>query len=379
MLLAVPFFDELWTGVPVVDAPGIERDHGLVHGGMALWLFVVPLVLGVVIETRLLLWAARGDARRWMSGAQALVGVATLTAAIAPTPWLLALALGIAGPACGCVNGLAQAQLVEAHPEARERALTRWTLAAALGDMVAPMLVALAAWRGGTWRSALVVISALVLVHALVLLRVATGTPAADDDAPTDDPDAPPTTVRGALTRTMLPWWLLAATMCTFLDEILLALATLHLRLDRGLAELEVAWIAALWATGGGVGLVATERVLVGRSPRAVLGVAAIACTIATATWWLAPTNALAAAGLFVVGATTAPLYPIAKARAFATLPGRARVVAIADQIMMPIELATPWLLGWVADRHGLGAALLALAIGPVALAIAAAIGRLWR
>ena len=47
-LLALAFLDELWSGVPVVQAPAIEHEHGLSHGPTALVLLTVVHVFMVM-------------------------------------------------------------------------------------------------------------------------------------------------------------------------------------------------------------------------------------------------------------------------------------------------------------------------------------------
>lgn len=374
VLLAIPLFDELWTAVPVIDAPGIEHAHGLGHDGAALTLFVVPAIVAALLEARLLLWATGRDARWMIAASQAVVAIAAAGAALVTAPWMLGAALGLAGAAGGVAGALAQGALVDADPTARERTMTRWTLAGALGDLVAPLMIAvLAAWGLG-WRVAMLGMAAAMLVHAIVVLRSAmpaVATPADDDD---DDPGS--LRMRDALCDRRLMGWLAAATACTLLDEILVAFAALHLRLDRGASESEIGVLAAIWAVGCTIGLWITERLLDRVSPRRLLGVGAAACTIAASTWWALPSLELAAVGLFVLGLGTAPLYPIAKAQAYAAVPGRAALVGVGVQAFVVVELAAPWGLGVIADRHGLHVALALLAMGPVVLLAAAVWGR---
>ncbi|HWB76810.1 MAG TPA: MFS transporter [Nannocystaceae bacterium] len=374
MLIAAAFLDELWTGVPVIEAPAVERAHALAHGGTAITLFVVPMVLGAILEARLLLWAERGDHRRWRAAMQVVTAAGALAAALATTPWMLALALGVTGPAAGVVCSLAQAALVDASPDARERAMTRWTLAAALGDLCAPACIGVVAWLGGSWRAALAAVAALLLVHALVLARTGARTAQPEDEAQGER-----ASLRGALRNRLLVTWLAFTTLCALLDEILVALAMLHLRQDRGASEAEAAWAAAAWAAGCGVGLFATDRVLARTSARRLLGLGALGCAIACTTWWLAPTIVLAALGLFVLGLCTAPLYPIARARCYAAMPGNAVMVGVATQLFAPLEIGLPWLLGVLADAQGLPIALVALALGPIGLGALALVGRAWR
>lgn len=380
-LLAIPLFDELWTAVPVIDAPGIEGVHGLGHDGAALTLFVLPAIVAALLEARLLLWAAGRGARTMIALSQLAVAIAAAAAACATAPWVLGAALGIAGATGGVGGALAQGALIDAEPDQRERTMTRWTLAGALGDLAAPLLVAgLAAWGLG-WRGALLGIAGAMVLYAagLLVARMPGTASAADDDEGDDGEPGSPLRLRDALRHRALMGWLAAATACTLLDEILVAFAALHLRLDRGASEASIGVVAAIWAIGCALGLWLTERSLPRVAPRRLLGWGAAGCTIAALAWWAMPTLTTAAVGLGVLGLCSAPLYPIAKAQAYAAVPGRAALVGAASQVFVVVELAAPWGLGLVGDAVGLRAALGLLACGPIVLLTAALWSRAWR
>jgi fucose permease len=94
---------------------------------------------------------------------------------------------------------------------------------------------------------------------------------------------------------------------------------------------------------------------------------------VAFVAWLAAPVVWLAALCMIAVGATAAPLYPLASAQAYARRPGRAGVVIVASSLFAPLGLALPWLLGVVADHTSVTTALallIAQPIGIVALAL---------
>jgi MFS family permease len=347
----------------MVDAPAIERDHAIAHGATALVLMTVPQLVGSLLEGRLLLLAHSGDPRRWIAGGLAVLALATVLAALAPSPWLLAVAMSVAGAASGVACSLAQGALVEAEPHARERAMTRWTLAGALGDLAAPLLVALVGVAALGWRTAMLVAATLVGAIAIAVARARVGAIAADERD-----DEGPAGLRDLLRNRTLVAWLAGVTTCALLDEILVALAALHLRFDLGASEATTAFALGVWAAGCGVGLVVIERALARVEPRRLLVVGAIGCAVATLAWLAATSAAWAAVGLFAVGLTSAPLYPIAKAQAFAACPGRAALIGAAAQLFAPVEIALPWLLGALADATSLTVALAALVLEPLAL-----------
>lgn len=367
-LLALAFLDELWSGVPVVQAPAIEREHGLSHGLTALVLLTMPQIAGAIVEARVLLWAQHGHARRYAVGGLVALGLAAVIASLAPSPWVLGLALALAGPASGVACALAEGALMDAEPQARERQMTRWTLAGALGDLTAPLLVALVGLVGLGWRAALLIVAALVLAHAVVLARAELSLRVPADD----DEDDGPTSLREALRDRTLVLWLLGTTMCALLDEILVALAALHMRRDFQASEAATATALGAWALGAGVGLVVTERLLRHVPPRRVLVAAGVLCTLVCSAWLFIDDPLEATIGLFVLGIAGAPLYPIATAQAYAACPGRAALVGATAEVFTPIEIALPWLCGALADVAGLPIALTILAAQPVVLFVLA-------
>jgi MFS family permease len=364
----VPFLDELWSGVLVVDSAAIEREHGLAHGGTAFLLLALPQLVAAALEARVVLWAEGRDPRRALALATLCVAVCALAAALAPTAWMLGMALAVASPAAGCVCGLAEVTLIAANPGDPERVMTRWTLAGSLGDLAAPALVALAT-LAGSWRFALVGCALLLGTHALLVSKLARP-PDAEPESSSEEPAPSPRRAPRSL------WiWLAAATACTLLDEILASLAALHLETDLHATPAASAAALAAWAFGSGVGLVVTAWALGRVAPRRLLVIASLACAAVASIWPVLGDARHAAAGLFLLGFTAAPLFPLATAAAYAAVPGRAALVAALEQIFVPFEIAAPWLLGVAADRFGLRVALGLLVACPAAVVLAVAAG----
>mgnify|MGYP001494665983 CR=1 FL=1 len=367
-LVLVAFFDEAWSGVPVVDAPAIEAEHGLSHGLTALLILTMPQLLGAVLEARVLLWAHRGHAKRYAVGGLLALAVAVALAAWAPSPWILGLALALAGPASGVACALAEGALVEADPSRREVEMTRWTLAGALGDLLAPTLVAGVGVAGLGWRTAMLVVAGALGLYALWLSRrELAGLPSGEGDDGDDDDDGPQD-LRSTLENRTLVWWLVGTTSCALLDEILVALAALRLRQDLHAPEAVTGFALGAWAFGAGVGLLATQWLLRHVAPRRLLVVAGVACTLASSSWLWTSSPLGVTLGIFAIGLTAAPLYPVATAQVYAACPGRPALIGAAEQVFAPIEIALPWLVGALADRVGLQWALVGLALQPIVL-----------
>ncbi|HEU4532763.1 MAG TPA: MFS transporter, partial [Polyangiaceae bacterium] len=275
--------------------------------------------------------------------------------------------LAIAGAASGAACGAAQAELIAEHKGAADKAMSRWTLFAAAGDVVTPLAVAATLAAGVSYRGALVAIAlAIALQGAAVARRGGAGGEAAGEE---DEPSAP---LREALARGRnhgrLWAWLLGAAFCTLLDEIVAALASLRLRADLGASEAWAAACIAAFSAGSVAGAFATDRYVERVAPRAILLGSAAACAASLALVLLAPSPALAAIALVPLGASAAPHYALAKARAYEAVPDRPGLVNAAAQAFVVLDLGAPLALGLVADRWGLRAAIACLLAQPIVI-----------
>jgi MFS family permease len=357
----------MWSGVAVVAAPAVEREQSLGHGSYALVVFAVPMLASALLEAGLAIVSDRVPRRRFIVGGLLVLASALLLCAFAPSAWWLSAALAIAGAASGAACGAAQIELIAEQGGAADKAMSRWTLFAAAGDVVTPLVVAGTLKLGVSYRGALVVIAAVLVAQATAVAR--RGGPAVDVLSDEDEASAPLREVlsRG-LRRGRLWAWLLGAAFCTLLDEIVAALASLRLRVDLGASEAAAAACLAAFSSGSTLGAIATER-LVGRaSPRAILLGSAAACAASLVLVLLAPSPALTTLALVPLGASAAPHYTLAKARAYEAVPESPGLVNAAAQAFVVLDLVAPLALGLVADRRGLRAALACLLVQPIAL-----------
>jgi hypothetical protein len=181
------------------------------------------------------------------------------------------------------------------------------------------------------------------------------------------------TALREAVTDWRLLAWLLAAASCTLMDEIVVVMASLHLTAMGAPAWLRGVEIGAM-ALGGMAGLALTERYVSSWGSRPVLLLSA-ALTVGSFLGWLAAGASPIGIGLAVLfGAGVGPMYPLAKAAAYARRPDRPGLVGALDHLFVPLDLAAPVLLGLLSDRLGLQVALLALLVQPLVVASVALI-----
>ncbi|MCU0687497.1 MAG: MFS transporter [Polyangiaceae bacterium] len=414
-------------------APAVEREQSLGHGTYTLVVFAAPMLVSAIIEATLAIVSDRVPRRHFIVGGLLVLAAALLVCAAAPSAWLLSAALAIAGAASGAACGAAQAELITEHQGAADKAMSRWTIFAAVGDVVTPLVVAATLSVGLSYRGALVAIALVLVGQAAAVVRrsaptavprraagtaattgaaanaaggaaadaaaCAAGGAAADaaacvadgaaadaaasaaggaaasaevDATETDDEDAPPAPLKEVLSqglrRGRLWAWLLGAAFCGLLDEIAAALTSLRLRVDLGASEALAAACLAAFSSGSVIGAIATERYVDRVSARSILLGSALICTALLGLVLLAPSPALVTVALVPLGASVAPHYALAKARAYAAVPDRPGLVNAAAQAFVVLDLGAPLALGLVADRWGLRAALACLLAQPVAI-----------
>lgn len=364
----MPFFDEVASGVTPTGSADIAHDLGLPAGALAGGLVTAYYGLAL-LEAPLLALAERLRVRVLSPLALLVMALASLAVALSPSAVWIAVALALYGPASGCATAASEGLLVEGGEHSRERAMARITLAAALGDLLVPLvfgaLFALGlGWRGAAWLAAGIG-AVLALVHASSpgldrTLRL-------DDEEDDDEARSTLAVLKGALTNRTLLGWGLACTLTSLLDEVLVAFVAVHL--DGGVAA-AVGTFALI--TGGLIGVFVLERHVDRLDPRRVLlgasFVAGAALLGLAASRWLALSVPL----LLVLGASSAVLHPLAMARAYAALPGRPALVSATLGVLVPIDAALPLVIGAIAHAFGSGAAVASLLVAPVFVALRA-------
>jgi MFS family permease len=316
----------------------------------------------------LFLLADRWPRRGFIAGGIAVMGVASIACALAPTPIVFTIAVSVSFVANACGVELAQATLADAHPGDRARVLARWTLFGAIGDVAAPVMVAALALAGYGWRSCFVVMAVVLVAWSVLLARAPWPDVRNADDAGDEPEPSLWVAMRTAVANRRLLGWLLATSLCDWLDELLVVLASVHLR-EQGTDAVTRSLVVGAFVVGSLGGLAVLERQLVRFAAHRILVACALACAAFFALWLAAPTMWLSALLLALVGATAAPLYPLTMAESYAALPGRSGAVHAAARVLTPLSLGAPWLFAWIADRAGTTASLAAILVGPITIA----------
>jgi len=372
LLAAVDLLDEL-SGVAFVGAPDVRAAFRPSYGTAALVLFLAPQLLSLLLEPPIFVLADRVPRKRLVVAGLMVLGLCQLAAGLASSLGVFVIVVALSGPASGIGVNLAQATLMDSQPTQRERLMARWALMGQLGDLGTPLLFAALAKASLGWRDAFLVTGFLIVGYATLLALL----PFPERTAPADEPQAGlGETLATALRNRRLMVWLCAVSLCSLLDEVLVAFAALYLEGGLGAGAAGRGLVLACFVGGSVIGLLLSGRLLRRVAPVRLLRWAAAAGLVVFPAWIAAPDVFWSAVLLGLVGVCTAPLYPIAQAQAYRALPGRSGLVNAAAQAFLPLELALPFVIGWLADRFGLEVALSVLALQPLGLFLISLLGR---
>ena len=305
------------------------------------------------------------------------LGQAVLAASLFAATWTtsaaaLTIDLAVMGTASGVACGAAQALLVAGDPAGADRVMVRWTLFASLGDVLAPLVTAAAIALGWSYRGAMAAVGVLVAVQCVLGLGSLAGRKGAPEHEPLPEPAPRAAALSRALRMPRLWAWLFAASTCTLLDEIVVALAALRMGSSHGDAEAVCAAAAGAFSMGAVLGSAVTDRVVARLGSRAVLLASGAATLVLVGALVASHGVVLAAMALFLLGAACAPHHGLALAKAYDLLPANPGTVQALGQVFVVVDVGAPLALGLAADRLGIRAALAMLAIQPIVILVCA-------
>lgn len=327
-------------------------------------------ISGVFVEAPLLHLTARWPRRGVLAGSLVAVAASCFASACARSYGALLGTLFAFGLAIGMSCSVAEAALMDLAPEDRERMLARWSILAGAGDVGAPLLVGGVAWVGLGWRAAFIVMGLWSLAHA-ALVRAGPALPPGHPEE--EEGEAAPGPWWRAPGVRAVVGWCLAGGFCALMDEVLVSFGSLRLE-ELGASSGERSVVLAAGTLGAILGLAASEWAWSRIQPLRLLLYCSALCAVALAAWPAARWLPLSAALLAVTCALAAPLYAVVQAQAFAAMPGRSTTVVTIAAVASGFDLLVPVAIGAVADRWGLRSALASMLLGPLGLAVIAAV-----
>ena len=366
LVLVARFTDELLSGALTVLTPTFRSTFGLSVVAVSALEQVLSWVALPVEPVAALLSDVRSRRVLLSFGATA-VALSLLAAGLAQGFGGLLVAFAIYGLGSGPLAHTADVVLVEAFPDDVERAYARATAIDTVGALLAPASVGAAVALGVSWRVVLVGLGLGALAYALALARTPFPRPSPAAGAGERD-GRPPGGLRHLTAnlratvadRRARPWLL-----CLLWLDVLEApgvVRALWLADDVGLGqaglaayvvgEQVVALVALLWLD---------RRAQPPAPPGRLLVTACAGIVVLHPLWLVAP----GVVGRLLVGVPlaflTALLWPVARSRALASVPGRAGAVTAVTTLVgaLPLTLAA----GAAAATFGLVPTLLAFTL----------------
>jgi Na+/melibiose symporter-like transporter len=326
--------------------------------------------MAMLLEPVINLWSDYGTKRYWILGGFLTMALGFALAGIIPNFIVLLLAFVLINPAGGIAVGLSQDTLIDCNPQDSTQAMTRWTLAASIGDLLAPACVALLISLHLNWSGLCIVavISWLGLASLLAFQQF-------PRLSVTEESEHSTSLVRvldslhAAFRNPTLLRWVLLSQVPTMVDEISLSFATLYLRDSLHASATAIGLLLTIQMLGSLGSLLALEHFSFLRriAPQHLLAVLSAFVLINIIGLLSTPNLWLAGIALFSIGLGSACWYPIAKGQAYAQLPGRSGMVRAVVSIGDPLfEVVLPGIVGLEAGHFGPRASLGLLGLAPM-------------
>ena len=356
-LVAVRLFDEWFSFLPAGSLEPLRIDLDLTYEQLSVLLVLMTVggLAGGVCAV-----AADRVSRRAQAALGALgYAVSMACWGLGDRFWILAAGSFLLGVSSDALLSACEVALVDlAGDDDLVTVLAPGTIAAEVGDLLGPLLLALTAALGWGYRAPFLVGAVVLLVYAVVLALQPLPPPMATEE---------PTTARAdvwACLRDRQVWQLgLISLLSDTLDEPLLGFAIAYLEVDRGQPHGVAVLVGGSVVVGGIVGAAAmAARVRHSSSDRGrnarPSAVAALALAASVLGIMVAPLIPLQVLFGLTTGMASAIFWTRLQARILGLRPGQpGTTAAVVGYLAMPGALV-PLVAAAAADRLGLGAAL---------------------
>ncbi len=369
--LLIEFIDELVFGVGETSWPLIRNDLHLSYTQIGL-LLSVPGIIAAFIEPFL---GILGDV--WKRRLLILGGGVFFTASLALTavsksfaPLLISFI--IFSPASGAFVSLSQATLMDSDPERHAQNMARWTSAGSLSNVLGPLLLGAFVYFGLGWRGTYALLSAISVFCLLAAFRLVPP----DDSSIAHLPSFASVfdgfrSALAALKRREVWRWLLLLEFSDLMLDVFLGFLALYFVDVAGATDSQAGIAVTLWLVLGMI----TDFIFIpyiDRQPDSMKFLRRTAAfeLIAFSIFLIIPGFIPKLIAIIFVNLFNTGWYPILKGSLYSALPGQSASIMAIESVTTPIAKLLPLIVGLLADKFGLGAAIWLLLLGPLALMI---------
>lgn len=369
--LLIEFIDELVFGVGETAWPLIRSDLHLSYTQIGL-LLSVPGIIAAFIEPFLGILGDVWKRRLLILGGGVFFIASLALTAISKSFVPLLVSFIIFSPASGAFVSLSQATLMDSDPERHAQNMARWTSAGSLGNVLGPLLLGAFVYFGLGWRGTYALLAAVSVFCLLAAFRL----------VPPDDPSIAhlPSfasvfdgfrSAFTALKRREIWRWLLLLEFSDLMLDVFLGFLALYFVDVAGVTDSQAGIAVTLWLVLGMI----TDFIFIpyiDRQPDSMKFLRRTAAfeLIAFSIFLIIPGFIPKLIAIIFVNLFNTGWYPILKGSLYSALPGQSASIMAIESVTTPIAKLLPLIVGLLADKFGLGAAIWLLLLGPLALMI---------
>jgi FSR family fosmidomycin resistance protein-like MFS transporter len=371
LFLLIEYFDEFNYSIGNAALPAIRDNLGFTYVQVGL-LLGLPGIVNTFIEPVLMLLGDTHYRKHIMLGGGMAIALSLLAIATAHNfTWVL-LGMVIAFPASGAYVSLSQATLMDLNPGRQPQMMARWTVAGSLANLLGPLLLAGGFALGFGWRWAYFGMAGMCLL--LVMITWRRQIPLHPRLQQPGQPAHPMHDLlqglwQGIRNPKLLRWMALLPISDLLLD-VLTGYLPLYFTDVAGFTVAQASLMMSVLMLASLISNIVLIPILEKFPGRNVVRLSAGVTGALYAAWLLAPWLWAKIALIIVIKLVTLGWYEVLQGEAFATIPGRSGTVMAINSLFGLLAGGISFLVGWVAARAGLPAAMWILLAGPACLVL---------
>lgn len=368
-LLLIEFVDELVFGLHEAALPMIRDDLMLSYVQIGL-IAALPSWIAYLIEPVLGILGDVWKRRVLVVGGGLCFTLAVLLTGLSHSFGMLLFATILFHPSSGAFVALSQSTLMDTDPTRHEHNMARWTFAGSVGVVAGPLLLGGFIALGYGWREPHLLIAGLALLLTWWVGRAA---------FPKANPEADEGTASfrdglrqafQALKRPGVVRWFVLVECADFMLDILYGYLALYFVDVVGIPPEQAALAVAVWTGVGLLGDLLLIPLLERVRGLTYLRYSALIELVLFPAFLLVPGLPLKLVLVGLMGLFNSGWYAILSGQIYSAMPGQSGTVMTVGTVFGAIRTAAPLLIGVVAERFGLGAAMWLMLLGPIALLI---------
>lgn len=345
----------------------IRDDLGLAYAQIGLLLSVSYLVANLV-EPFLGILADAGKRRVLVLAGGLCYALGMLLVALSPGFPILMVSFVLLAPATGGFVSLSQGALMDADLAGHERNMARWTVAASLGFAAGPLALGGAVLLGAGWRGLFVVFAVVTAILTVLVIRLPLHH--WENRLKAESLGVSLRAALAALRRWEVWRWLVLLQFSDMMLEVLPGFLALYMHDVVGATVGQAGLAVLVWSVSGVVGEFAVLRMLERVRGLSYLRVSAVVLLVAYPAFLLVPGLWPKLVLVALLSLLNSGWYPIIQGQVYSSLPGRSGTALALGNLAGLFGGMIPLVVGLVAERLDLRAAMWLLAIGPLVLLV---------